>query len=295
MRYFDLNKKIWQWIVLLFLASMWGSSFILMKRGLEVYPHTQVAALRITITFLSLLPFAIKGFKKVKPKHWKYLIASGFLGNGIPAFLFTKAQTKIPSGLSGMLNSLTPIFALVFGVLFFRTKTTYLQILGVIIGLIGAIGLISSNGIDINNTYFSYSLYIVLATICYALSVNILKSYLKEINSITITALAFFSIGPFSLIYLFTTDFISITFSSPKSFIAIGYILILAVFGTALSVILFNMLIKKTTALFATSVTYLIPIVAIIWGVLDGEIFNIYQGICIIITLLGIYFINKFR
>lgn len=295
MQFLDLNKKIWQWIVLFFLAFIWGSSFILMKRGLEVYSHTNVAALRISISFLCLLPFAVIGFKKVKRKDWKYLIASGFFGNGIPAFLFTKAQTQIPSALSGILNSLTPIFALILGVLFFKTKSSILQIIGVIIGLLGAVGLISANGIDFSNTQFSYTFYIVAATICYAISVNILKNYLSEINAVTITSLAFFSIGPFCITYLFTTDFYSTTVNNPNSEIAISYISILAIFGTALSVILFNMLIKKTTALFASSVTYLIPIVAIGWGVLDGEIFNIFQGICIIITLLGIYFINKFR
>ncbi len=295
MEFFDLNKKVWQWVVLILLAFIWGSSFILMKRGLEVYSHTNVAALRISISFICLLPFAIIGIKKVAKKDWKYLIASGFLGNGIPAFLFTKAQTQIPSALSGMLNSLTPIFALILGLLFFKTKSSTLQIIGVIIGLIGAVGLISANGIDLSNTHFSYSFFIVLATLCYATSVNILKIYLKEINAVTITSLAFLSIGPFCVVYLFSTDFLSVTVSDKNSLKALGYISTLAIFGTALSVILFNMLIKKTTTLFAASVTYLIPIIAILWGFLDGEIFNILQVICIIITLIGIYFINKFR
>lgn len=295
MRIIDLNKKGWQWFTLFFLAFIWGSSFILMKRGLEVYSHTIVAALRISITFICLVPFALKGIKNVEPKDWKYLIASGLLGNGIPAFLFTKAQTQIPSGISGMLNSLTPIFALLIGLIFFKTKSSLFQVVGLTLGLIGATGLILLNGVDFNNSYFSYSLLIVLATICYAISVNILKHHLKEINSITITSIAFLCIGPFCITYLFSTDFITITIKNKESLIAIMYISMLAIFGTAISVILFNMLIKSTTALFATSVTYLIPIIAILWGTIDGEIFNIFEGICIIIILLGVYFINKFR
>ena len=295
MKFFDLSKRIWQWIALLFLAFIWGSSFILMKKGLEVYSHSVVASLRIAITFLFLLPFAVKAFNKIDKKYWKYLIISGFLGNGIPAFLFTKAQTEIASSLSGMLNSLTPIFALIIGAILFKSKPLKTQVIGVLIGLVGATGLILSNGTGIKDSNIFYSLLIVVATICYGFSVNIIKTHLKEIGSIKITSLAFISIGPFALAYLFTTDFINITINNDQSFTAIFYITILAIFGTGLAVILFNMLIKKTTTLFATSVTYLIPIVSILWGIFDGEIINIIQLISVIITLGGIYFINKVR
>jgi drug/metabolite transporter (DMT)-like permease len=264
-----------------------------MKRGLEVYNHTVVAALRISISFIVLIPFAISHLKKIEKRYWKYLVASGFLGNGIPAFLFTFAQTEISSSLSGMLNSLTPIFALVAGVLLFKQSAKAAQIIGVLVGLTGATGLILSNGLDVNGSNLSYSFLIVLATICYALSVNIIKIHLKEINSTAITALAFLCIGPFTIGYLFTTDFIAISQSSPFALDAILYIVLLAIFGTAISVILFNMLIKKTTTLFASSVTYLIPIFAIMWGVIDGEALNWKHFLNIIIVLFGIYFINK--
>ena len=295
MRFFDLNKKGWQWVILLILAFIWGSSFILMKRGLEVYSHSVVAALRISIAFLFLLPFAIRNLKKVEKKYWKYIIASGFLGNGIPAFLFTKAQTEISSSLSGMLNSLTPIFALVVGILLFKTKTETLKIIGVFIGFIGAIGLIASNGIDIGNSKMAYSFFVVLATICYAFSVNIIKVNLKEIGSVVITSIAFVSIGPLAITYLFTTDFITISSNNSQAGTALFYISILAIFGTAISVVLFNMLIKKTSTLFASSVTYLIPFFAIMWGIIDGEKLNIMQLISLIITIIGVYCINKIR
>ena len=280
--------------MLILLAFIWGSSFILMKKGLEEYNHTTVAALRVTIASIFLLPFAFKYFASIEKKHWKYIIISGILGNGIPAFLFTLAQTKIPSSISGILNSLTPIFALIIGVLIFKRKTNYSNIAGVLIGLSGAIGLILSEGINLKNSNLSYSIFIIIATICYAFTVNIIKTYLKEVNSIAITALAFLSIGPITMIYLiFGTSFFQ-NLGHTVSFLPLFQISILAIVGTALSVILFNILIKKVSTLFATSVTYLIPAFAIIWGVIDGESITFIHIICLSITLLGIYFINKF-
>ena len=214
MKMINLNKKGWQWILLSFLAFIWGSSFILMKKGLEVYPDDIVAALRISISFILLIPFAFKHIRRVEKKYWKYLIAIGFLGNGIPAFLFTKAQTEITSALSGMLNSLTPIFALIIGITLFNVKLVKTQLLSVLIGLAGAISLIVVNNIGVKETNLIYTVYVILATVCYAFSVNIIKNYLKEIDAIVITSLAFLSIGPFTIFYLFTTDFIKISYST---------------------------------------------------------------------------------
>jgi drug/metabolite transporter (DMT)-like permease len=295
MKLIDLNKSLWQWIFLIFLAIIWGSSFILMKKGLEVYSHSVVASLRISIAFLVLLPFTFSSFKQIELKYWKYLIFTGICGNGIPAFLFTLAQTEVSSSLSGMLNSLTPIFALIIGILMFNSKPKKAKSLGVFIGLIGAIGLILSKGISLENSKIFYSLLIVIATICYALSVNVIKAHLKEIDSILITSLSFLSIGPFTIAYLFYTDFIQVSIANPLSYNALIYIVILSVFGTALAIIMFNMLIKTTSTLFATSVTYLIPIVAIIWGLMDGEKINIIQVIIVILALIGVYTINKFK
>ncbi len=295
MAFFDLNKKFWQWATLLFLALIWGSSFILMKKGLVIYSHSVVAALRISMASLVLIPFALVAFKKVNTKDWKYLILVGLIGNGIPAFLFTLAQTKVSSSLSGMLNSLVPVFAMIIGIFLFKSKPLKSQVIGILIGLLGAIGLISSKGLNFNDLNISYSLLIVLATICYALSVNIIKKYLKEINSLHIAALSLISLGPFTTIYLFTTDFISVSLKHSFLNSSLIYILILSIFGTASAIILFNMLIKKTTTFFATSVTYLIPIVAIFWGLFDGEKINILQLISVIIILTGIYFVNKFK
>lgn len=293
MKFFDLDKKIWQWIALFFLAIIWGSSFILMKKGLVVYSHNVVAALRISLASIVLFPFALKGFNKVNAKDWKYLIFTGVIGNGIPAFLFTFAQTEVSSSLTGMLNSLVPIFSLVVGLFLFKSKPLKTQVIGIFIGLLGASGLILSNGLPSENSNFMFILLIVLATVCYALSVNVIKAYLKEINAIHITALSFICLAPFTIIYLLTTNFIEVTINNSASFNALIYIGILAILGTALAIIIFNLLIKATTTVFATSVTYLIPIVAIFWGLFDGETMNMIQVISALITLIGIYFINK--
>ena len=275
------------------LAFTWGSSFILMKRGLEVYTHSEVAALRMVISFLSLLPFAIISLKKLDKKYWKYIIAVGLFGNGIPAFLFTKAQTELSSSLTGMLNSLVPLFTLLLGAFIFRIKIKGTKIIGVVVGLIGAVGLVGSNGLDVESSNMGYSFYVIAATICYAISVNVIKKHLNDIDPMVITSLAFLTIGPPIMIYMTGTDVILTTISNPDSWKALGYISILAVVGTSLSVLVFNMLIKKTSAIFAASVTYLIPIVAIFWGIVDGEVIHILQLICIAIVLFGVYMVNK--
>lgn len=289
----DLSKKIWQWLLLILLGFIWGSSFILMKKGLLVYSHDEVAALRISISYLALLPFSIYYLKTVPKKNFKHLFVVGVFGSGIPAFLFTIAETQLSSALAGMLNSLTPFFTFILGVFIFKVAVQKEKTIGVIIGLIGAIVLVTSNGINVNNSQLSYSFFVVAATICYSISVNTIKKHLQNVHSVAITSISFLFIGIPAIIYLFTTNFVATTTLNLESSLAIFYIAILAIFGTALSIIIFNNIIKHTSALFASSVTYLIPIFAIFWGVVDGETINALQTIAIGVILIGIYFINR--
>ncbi|MBL7882761.1 MAG: DMT family transporter, partial [Bacteroidia bacterium] len=216
------------------------------------------------------------------------------LGNFIPAFLFTKAETGISSSLTGMLNSLTPLFTLLLGILLFKAKTKLVNAIGIFIGFIGAIGLLMAGKSEDMNNNLLFGIYVVLATLCYALSVNIIKKELGGINSITATVWAMLLIGPFAGIYLFSfTDFITDIQTNAMAFQSLGYISILAIFGTAISVIIFNVLIKNTNALFASSVTYLIPIVAMGWGIVDGETILALHFIWIGVILLGVYLVNK--
>jgi drug/metabolite transporter (DMT)-like permease len=288
-----MKTSFTNWILLIVLALIWGSSFILMKRGLEVYSSSQVAALRIFIAFIFLSPLLFKYFKLNYSKHWKAFLGMGMFGNFIPAFLFTKAETGISSSLTGMLNSLTPLFTLVLGVMFFNAKTKRVNIIGVIIGFIGAIGLLAGSNSDQNNSNLFFGIYVLIATLCYGISVNIIKKHLNEMNSITATVWALTLIGPLAGIYLFGfTDFSLRVQQINGAVQSLGYICLLAVFGTAISVILFNVLVKNTNTLFASSVTYLIPIVAMLWGALDGEKINAAHFIWIAIILAGVYLVN---
>lgn len=286
------NPSYKNYFILFLLALIWGSSFILMKRGLEVYSDMQVAALRLFIAFLSLSPFLYSALHKLKKKHILPVIISGFVGNGIPAFLFTKAQTTLESSFVGILNSLTPIFTLLLGIYFFKTKPTKKNILGVILGFLGAVLLYFSEISEFYTLNIGVLL-VVIACLFYGTSVNVIRKYLGEMNYIHISAISFFFVGPFAGYYIFTTDFLHITTTSNKAFSALGYITILAVLGTSFSVVVFNKLIKDTSAIFATSVTYLIPIVAILWGVFEKEQIKDehYMGVCIILS--GLYLVNK--
>ena len=289
-----MSTKFINWLILIVLALIWGSSFILMKRGLDVYSSDEVAGLRIFISFLFLSPLIVRHVKKELWKHWKSFFAMGTFGNFIPAFLFTKAETGISSSLAGILNSLTPLFTLLLGVILFKARTKLINVLGLIIGFMGAVGLMTvGKSIDINNNLL-YGSYIVVATIFYGLSVNIIKNKLGEVNSVTATVYAMMFIGPMAGIYILGfTDFTTRLTSNPIALQSLGYISLLAIFGTALSVIIFNVLIKNTNALFASSVTYLIPIVAMGWGVIDGDKILPLHFMWIGLILLGIYFVNK--
>lgn len=290
----DLKNRGWQWLTLLFLSFIWGSSFILMKKGLRSYSHDQVAAFRIFISFLAFLPFGIKNLKKVTRENIYSLFIVGFIGSVIPAFLFTKAQTQVDSSLAGILNSITPLFTLIIGLLFYKSTAKLVNAAGVFLGLTGALGLItySTNGGNILDNINYYGLFIVVATICYGINVNQVKYKIKGLNGLELTSMAFMFAGPFAGAYLLFTDF-SIAFSTNDYIINLGYIAILAVIGTVLALVIFNTLIQHTSALFGASVTYFIPVFAIMWGLFDGEKLSIVQFLWIGLIFTGVYLVNK--
>lgn len=290
---FDLNKRTNQWILLFVLAFIWGASFILMKRGLRSFNMFQVASLRMLVASSIMLPFAISKLRLINKKNILPLLEVAFIGNFIPAFLFTWAQMHINSSLAGILNSTTPIFVFIISVFFLKYKVTYKKYLGLIIGFIGIVGLLLHKGfLFFMDGEMGYSVVIIIACLLYGINTNVIHEAFPELNGLTIALLAFVFIFPVAAVTFFSTDFV-ISFSHPMAIYDFTYIVFLAMFGSALAVIGVNILIKYSSAIFASSVTYIIPIFAILWGVFDGENITWLQIIWMIVTLSGIYLLNK--
>ena len=281
------KRKIWHWLALLILSLIWGTSYILMKKGLESFSPYQVGALRIVITFICLLPVALRHFHHLNKTNILSIIIIGLFGSVIPAFLFPLAETKISSSLAGMLNSLSPVFTLVFGITIYKRKAIGTQIAGVFLGLLGAAGLLYTGSFTFN----LYGLLVVLATILSGISSNEV-SKVKELNGIKITALSFFVTSPLAIIYLMFSD-LSVPVHTENWVRNLSYIGILAVLGSAVALVIYYLLIRDTSPIFASSVTYFIPIVATLWGLADNEQFYSSMLISIIFIFAGVFIINR--
>ncbi len=283
------KKNLLTWIILVTLSLVWGASFFLMKKGLVAFSPPQVASLRISFSFLALLPVLIFKFRKVKREKLKWIFLSAVLGSGIPPFLFTFGLVKLDSGFEEILNSLTPLFTLLVGIIFFQFKTRWIQIVGVLIGLTGAIMLVIANTDFENPGELKYAFGVVMATICYGFAANILKSKLQQEDPLAVSSMVFFLIVPFALGILFSTDFIHVVKTNEHAASSIAHIIILSVFGTAYSLVAYNYLIQKTNVLWASTVTYVIPVVALMLGVSDGEPFHLIYIAGMIFILSGVY------
>lgn len=290
----SMNTKALSWTILIALSLIWGSSFILMKQGMKAFSSDEVAALRITIASAFMLPFQIRYYKIDLRKNLKGLLLMGVFGNLIPAFLFTKAETEISSSLTGMLNALTPLFTIIVGMLAFRQAASRNQVAGVLVGFVGAVVLVMYGSDESDQTKnILYSLLVALATLCYAISVNGIKAFLGHLNSMQATVWSFTLIGPVAAIYLFGfTDVVRHAQEKPGAMVSLGYVSILAIVGSAISVVIYNTLIKMSGTVFAASCTYLIPVVAIGWGVLDGESVHAMQMAAVLVIIAGIRLIN---
>ncbi len=291
----DFSKKINQILILCVLGIIWGSSFILMKKALTTYSPIEITLYRIFIVFLVFFPLGIKSFFKIKKKTGFILLLSAIIGSVIPYFLFIKAQTKIDSSLNGILNSITPLFTLLFGVILFKQKTNFRAVIGVLVGLIGATSLIFLSTVgNILSSSILYALLPVVGSACYALNINIIKTYLQDIPALKITSWSFIFIGPIAGFLLFSqTDFTNNLINKDPNYLNFMCINILGILGSGLAFWVFNLLIKETSSVFASSVTYLIPIVAIFWGVIDGEDFGIVQFYLCLVIFCGIYLIKS--
>ncbi|MEY2704509.1 MAG: hypothetical protein RL407_571 [Bacteroidota bacterium] len=291
------EKSLLNWVLLLVLTVIWGSSFILIKRGLEVFTPGEVGAYRMVAAASLLLPLSLPRIKQLSKTQVIHLLITGLLGSFIPAFLFPIAQTQLSSSLTGVLNALTPLFVVLVGALFFNTSITRRNGLGLAIAFVGVLVLVTfkegaswESLTDIN----AYALFVIAACICYSINLHFIKARFTQLKSIEISSISLLLILPLALVYLLAgTEFSTKLSTQPQAWEALGYVTILGMVGTATALILFNIMIKSASPFFASLVTYTIPIVAILWGVLDGEVllFGHYLGIAAVI--LGVWIGNR--
>lgn len=282
------------WLVLLFLALVWGSSFILMKTGLTGLAPLQVAGLRLVTASICLLPFAIIAFKKMPKKLYPAFFFAGLFGNVIPAFLFPMAQTVVSSAVSGILNSLSPVFILLIALVIFRRKIAIHRIIGIAIGLTGAVILVLSKDESIDfSQNAGFSLLIVLATFFYGISANIIGEYFKDINPISATAMSLLFAGlPSGIILMFSSDVVGTVSMETFPWKAFWAVILLGSVGTALAVALFTKLVQMTDVVFGSSVTYIMPVVALGWGFAAKESVQLLQIVGLVVIISGVYLIN---
>jgi len=289
-----LRNRRNQWIALILLSIVWGSSFIYMKRGMVAFSTMEVAALRVFIAGLAFLPIVFIKLKVHSLRSNGFIYLSGIIGNLIPAFLFTKAVSGMSTGIVGVLNALTPLFALLFGYLWLKSKVSLYNIIGIVIGMIGTYTLLVPDlEIDMANA-LEFSGYVVLATICYGFNVNLMKKKLHEVPSIVITSysLAFAAILA-GVFLFFQTDFIYHLQTEEMAMYSLGYTALLGVLCTAGALYVFNEILKSAGPVFAASCTYIIPVFALIFGIMDGEALYLNHIIGTGIILMGVYLVNS--
>jgi len=286
----DYQKK---WFYLLLLSLIWGSSFILIKKALLGFSALQLGALRVVFASLALFVFGFRSMSKIKLADWKWLIIAGLTSSFFPPFLFALAQTELDSGITSIFNSIVPLMTTLVGIALFGVMITKRQILGVFIGLSGTVALILAGMEFTPDQNYWYAVFILLSALGYAFNINIIKRHLVHLSPLTVTTASFaVAFAPALILVIYSGFFAEIQFNT-QMHNAIWYLLVLAIIGTAWANILFNKLIHKSSPVFAASVTYTIPLVAVLWGVWDGENINAYQLLGGLIILFGVWLVNK--
>lgn len=287
-----MDSKQLKWFYLITLALIWGSSFILIKKGLVGLTPLQLGSLRILFAAIFLLLIGFKSLAKIPRIQWKYIALTATLGTFVPAYLFAIAQTQIDSTVSSILNSLTPLNTLIFGILAFGLSFRRAQIFGVIIGLIGTFLLIVNGALHHPDQNYYYAILVLIASVCYAINVNLIKKYLSDLSPLSISTGNFLVLlFPALLVLIFSGFFEVIAVESVQH--SVLFVLILGVMGTGIANIIFFKTIQLSSPVFATSVTYLIPVVAFGWGLLDNEMLTPVQFLGAFIILFGVYLSAK--
>ncbi len=282
-----------RWIILVILSLIWGSSFILIKKALQGFTPFQVGAFRILITAFLLLVVGGQSIKKINKTQWKYVFWTAILGSFIPAFAYAIALKGIDSSVASVLNSLLPLFTIIFGALLFGFAFRRIQLMGIVIGFIGT-GILIFKGAELNpEQNYWYAIFAITSTLGYSFNVNIIKKHLNELDALSITTGNFLILILPALIVLYFTNFFTDFELNEITKRSLGIVAVLALFCTAIAKVLYNKLIQLSSPVFSSSVTYLIPIVAIMWGFLDGEKFEVSQFVAASIILGGVYLANK--
>lgn len=281
------------WLLFVLLSVIWGSSFILMKEGLVGLSSFQVASIRIISAGIVLMPMAIISLRVIPKKLMWYVFFSGTLGSLLPAYLFCLAEEKIDSGLAGVLNSLTPIFVIISGALFFQARAALNKVVGIFIALAGSVLLFFFQPHFSEGNNLLQIFYVLLATAFYGYNVNMVHKHLRHIPSIRIAAVAMLLNAIPALVVLFFTGYFNERIFEPQVLKSTGYSAILGIFGTAIATVLFYMLLKRAGSIFASMVTYGIPIVALLWGVVYGEEVGVKQIFGMAVILLGVWVANR--
>jgi len=288
-----MTIQIKKWVYLFTLSLIWGSSYILIKKGLVGLTPLQLGSTRILMTTFILLIFGWKQLLHIPKDAWKWIVLTGFFGTFLPSYLFAFAETVIDSSVAAVLNGMTPLFTLILGLLFFKSHFKWMKILGVLVGFGGTLVLVSNEFTIRSGLNSWYAFLVVAAAICYSINVNLIKHKLQAVPSYAIALGNFVSIVIPAFVVLLLVDFPwTEVLTSDELSSSMGYILILSLFGTALAKVMFNELVSISTAVFSISITYLLPIVAIAWGILDGEQFSLIQWLGCALILLGVYLIT---
>lgn len=286
-----MKQSFTNWLIFTGLSLTWGCSFILMKVGMEALTPFQVASIRLMAAGISLLPFFFQYIRTTPLRKVPVILLSGILGNGIPAFLFCVAESRIDSSLAGILNALTPLMALVAAFLLFKAPVKRQQLLGICIGLAGVVMLFLERGFG-NNAYWLYGGWIVLATACYGINISLVQHYLKGYTSLQLGSIALFGVGAMAAAVFFSGD-LAAFHAAHFPWASVAAACTLGVVGSGIASVLFYLLIQRAGSLFASMVTYAIPIVAIGWGIAAGEAVTVFQVACLGIILGGVYLVNR--
>ncbi len=283
-----------KWFYLIVLSIIWGSSYILIKKGLVGLTPLQLGSIRILFTTVILLIFGAKTLKNLTREQWKWIAYTGFYGTFFPSFLFAFAETKVDSSVAAALNGLTPIFTLIFAFYLFKVMISKKQIIGVLLGFLGTVLLVVQE-FSFNSTGDPrYSLLVVLSSIFYGVNVNMIKNKLSNVSPMAIALGNFVVIAPPAILILAFSKFNWTGFYEDDTILlSLTYVLILALFGTAIAKVMFNKLLSISSAVFAISITYLLPVVAIMWGISDGESFGGMQLIAAFLIMSGVYLGQK--